>query len=204
MNTLTKSLLIILVALSQSRASAQECPGCSDISVAPTPPPAATFEGTLPPSGFTITVATAELTITVTRRDGICAFDNYGPPVNVKVCEPLYSCAPHVKIDLNLTDSHPVGTIDWDIVMSGTVCNVGLPSATMTARGSEMLSVFDQQLEVRCGTQCTISTNYSITASWDPPIPFTPVQHFGTSLLALSGGPIKCEGCERLAVPTGQ
>jgi len=129
------------------------------------------------------------------------SLDRLSPP---KVCEPLYSCAPHVKIDLNLTDSHPVGTIDWGIVMSGTVCNVGLPSATMTARGSEMLSVFDQQLEVHCGTQCTISTNYSITASWDPPIPFTPVQHFGTSLLALSGGPIKCEGCERLAVPTGQ
>jgi len=84
-------LFVLAVTFLAPVAQSQQCPGCENITPPGNPIPD-TFSW-LDLTGF-ITVASGDVTTTVSNTSGICAYHWYGPPVNLLLCEPLIKGSP--------------------------------------------------------------------------------------------------------------
>jgi len=185
-------LFVLAVTFLAPVAQSQQCPGCENITPPGNPIPD-TFSW-LDLTGF-ITVASGDVTTTVSNTSGICAYHWYGPPVNLLLCEPLIKCKSHVTITVNVDDSHPTNTMTFTISAGGTICNVGHSSGSTTITGDGTWIAFDGIVEYACGTQCNIDTSYKVSGTVT--IPVFGTQHFGPSTLRV----FKTLACDPCASP---
>jgi len=210
MQPITTSLVCLVAVMQASgHISAQvisgPCPGCTDLSMPPTDPPAHTFSGSnpLPAGPPTIDVATVDVDVVFLNQSGICSIQNAVPfPGDpFYVCAEVLPCRPRVYIQLTLIrDLADVfgGTITFGISAGGTICNVGHSGVPASSGPLPWpgLELFNDDVKVECKSMCAVSTSYDISCTWWP-TPLGPAQSYGSVTIPLNGTLI-CSACEPL------
>jgi hypothetical protein len=155
--------------------------------MAPTPPPAQTWTGS-----FGVLVGSARVSIDVAPSDGTCTLDQIYSDPDIFVCDEHRACEPYVVIHLILDDDILLGTANWTIVSSGTVCNKGHDAGRLSAIGSTIITVFGDDVSLGCGGQCTIASSYAVNLTEDPLVGFD--FDWGTASFSVGGG-MNCTPC---------
>jgi len=96
-----------------------------------------------------------------------------------------------VVITLDLDDDLIIGTVKWQVVAAGTICNVGHSTGSHTVYGDTTVTLFDQRIRLNCGTECAIDTSYAINL-FEPTL--TGYHDWGTKTITVSGT-LRCDPC---------